>query len=73
MHPPATEPNDLERFFIDRANAGDIEGLLALYEPNATLSDTEGKTYRGHDEIRAFFTSYLADGPQFAPSDQSPL
>ena len=37
MHEPAKEPNDLERFFVERVNAGDVEGLVALYESNATL------------------------------------
>ncbi|MEV5833858.1 hypothetical protein [Nocardia sp. NPDC052112] len=31
----ATEPNDLGRYFIERADAGDVDGLVALYEPNA--------------------------------------
>src|ERR1700728_1444070 len=34
----AVRPEDLGRFFVDRANAGDLEGLVALYEPDAVLS-----------------------------------
>lgn len=29
----ANEPEDLNRFVVERLNAGDIEGLVALYEP----------------------------------------
>jgi hypothetical protein len=38
MHKPAKDPNDLEKFFVERANAGDVEGLVALYEPNAIVA-----------------------------------
>jgi hypothetical protein len=34
----AREPEDLSDFFIERANAGDVEGLVALYEPDAVLA-----------------------------------
>ncbi len=37
-HEPALSPDDLEKFFILRANAGDVEGLVALYEPNAVIA-----------------------------------
>jgi hypothetical protein len=30
---PAMEPEDLGEFFLERANDGDVEGLVALYEP----------------------------------------
>jgi hypothetical protein len=32
---PAVQPDDLARFFVERANAGDVDGLVALYEPDA--------------------------------------
>lgn len=72
MHEPAKEPNDLERFFVERANAGDVEGLVALYEPGATLADGDGKVMVGQDQIRKFFIRFLADRPQLAPSVQAP-
>ena len=34
---PATKPEDLARFFVERANSGDVEGLVDLYEPDAVL------------------------------------
>lgn len=39
---PALNPEDLARLFVSRANAGDVEGLVALYEPDAVLAGTEG-------------------------------
>lgn len=68
----ATEPNDLEKLFVERANAGDLDGLLALYEPNATLVNDDGRIFEGLEQIRAFFETFLAGRPQLSSSDQSP-
>ena len=72
MHKPAKEPNDLERYFVERANAGDVEGLVALYEPNATLTCGDGGVMVGLDQIRKFFVNYLASRPKLTPSVQAP-
>lgn len=72
MHEPAREPNDLERFFVDRANAGDVEGLVALYEPDAILAPGNGEVIVGSDRIRRFFTDFLAGRPRLVPSIQAP-
>ncbi len=72
MHKLAKEPNDLEKFFVERANAGDVEGLVSLYESNATLASGDGEVAYGLEEIRQFFINYLAGNPQLTPSDQAP-
>ena len=72
MHKPATEPNDLEKYFVERANAGDVEGLVALYEPNAAVAYGDGEIAVGLDQIRDFFVSFLVNRPQLDPSDQAP-
>ena len=72
MHKLAKEPNDLERFFVERANAGDVEGLVALYESNATLACGDGEVVVGLDQIQKFFVNFLASRPQLSPSDQAP-
>ena len=72
MHDPAKEPNDLEKFFVERANAGDVDGLVALYETNATLSCADGQRVVGLDQIRKFFVSFLKSCPQLSPSAQAP-
>lgn len=71
MHEPAKDPNDLEKLFVERANAGDIEGLVALYEPNAVVADGDGRVAVGHDQIRELFVEFLADRPQLGPSVQA--
>jgi hypothetical protein len=72
MHDPANEPNDLERLFVARANAGDVEGLVALYEVNAMIACGDGEIVRGHEQIRQFFIRFLVGRPQLAPSIQAP-
>ena len=71
MHKPAKEPNDLERFFVERAHAADVEGLVALYESNAILADGNGEVAIGLNQIREFFVRFLADRPQLDPSIQA--
>jgi ketosteroid isomerase-like protein len=70
MYKPANNPNDLEKYFVERANAGDVEGLVALYEPDAIISDGEGLVAIGLNQIREFFVKFLANHPQFEPSVQ---
>jgi ketosteroid isomerase-like protein len=69
---PARAPNDLARFFVDRANAGDVDGLVALYEQDAMLAFPPGSLARGRDEIREVYEKLLADRPRFAPGEQQP-
>ena len=71
MHKPAREPNDLERFFVEHANAGDVEGLVSLYESNAILDPGDGEVVIGEEEIRMFFVKFLASCPQLTPSNQA--
>ncbi|MCC6209008.1 MAG: nuclear transport factor 2 family protein [Gammaproteobacteria bacterium] len=71
MHLPAIEPEDLARFFLERANAGDVEGIVALYEKNAALALDSGRMVSGVDEIRQFYTTLLSARPQFTPGIQA--
>lgn len=41
--PPAAEPEELARLLVERINAGNLEGIVVLYEPEAfLLSRTAG-------------------------------
>lgn len=71
-HEPAQQPEDLGRFFVQRANAGDVDGLVALYEPDAVLALPAGAVAVGTPAIRAFDTRLLAGAPRFEPGPQSP-
>ena len=49
---PATEPEQLHRLFEQAFNAGDLEALMDLYEPDAALIPQPGVTVEGLDGIR---------------------
>ena len=69
---PALDPEDLARSFVARANAGEVEGLVALYEPDAVLAGAEGRTMVGAEAIRCFYAGLLANRPRFEPGEQRP-
>jgi ketosteroid isomerase-like protein len=68
----AIEPEDLGRFFVERANAGDVEGLVLLYEADAVLALSDGQVTVGRDAIREIYRRLLADKPVFQPGQQHP-
>ena len=61
----AKNPEDLTRLFVERVNAGDVEGLVALYEPTAVMAYPPGSITEGEDAIRALFEQMLAGRPRF--------
>ena len=63
----ARQPEDLARLFVERVNAGDLDGLVALYEPDAVLRVRPGQTARGHTAIRAVYAQLLESRPHFEP------
>ena len=63
-------PDQLFREFVRRANAGDVDGLVALYAPDAKVYFSPDKAAHGHDEIRAALESMLAGGATFDDSGQ---
>jgi ketosteroid isomerase-like protein len=68
----AADPNDLARFFVERANAGDVDGLTALYEPDAVLTFPAGQVTTGRPAIRAVYERFLAGRPTLTLGEQRP-
>lgn len=67
----AEAPEDLADLFNRRANAGDVEGLVALYEPDAVLA--AGRIVAtGQAEIRAFYADLLARRSEFPAAEALP-
>lgn len=66
----AHDPEDLARLFVARANAGDVEGLSALYERDAVLVGPDGRLIVGATAIQHFYAQLLADRPRFEPGEQ---
>jgi ketosteroid isomerase-like protein len=68
----ATEPEDLSRLFVARANAGDAEGLAELYEPDAVLAFPPGSVTVGRAAIRAVCEQLLAHASHFELEEALP-
>jgi len=56
----AEEPNQLSRLLVQRINAGDVDGLVDLYEDDAVLDTGDGSLATGASEIRAFWERFVA-------------
>jgi enoyl-CoA hydratase len=61
---PSYAPEELGRLFAERASAGDLEGLLALYEDEATFVGPDGEQAAGEAAIRERLRELLAVAPQ---------
>lgn len=68
----AAQPEDITRLFVERANAGDAEGVAALYEPDAVMAFPPGQVTVGRAAIQALFERFLADRPHFEPETPLP-
>jgi ketosteroid isomerase-like protein len=68
----ATRPEDLSRLILDRLNAADVDGLVALYEPGAVLALPDGQVAAGSDEIRRAYGNLVAGRPTFEPGTPRP-
>lgn len=65
----ASEPEDLTRLFVERANAGDAEGMAALYEPGAVMAFPPGQMTVGREAIRPVFEQLLKVMPHRPPEE----
>ena len=72
QRPRATEPEDITRLFVERANAGDAEGLAALYELDAVMGFPPGRTTVGRDAIRTVLETMLEHVDHFEPEEPLP-
>ncbi len=67
---PALGPDELPRLILERLNAADVEGIVALYEPDAVLVAANEAPIQGETAIRSFYSQLLAEKPQFQPGVQ---
>jgi hypothetical protein len=66
------DPQDLERLLVARQNAGDIDGMLALFEPDAVVDAGGGRIVRGLEAMRSFYAELEAAGRKFVLREQRP-
>lgn len=68
----AFAPEDLTRLFVAAANAGDADGIAALYEPEAVMAYPPGSRTVGREAIRELWRRVLAEAPHFEPEQPLP-
>lgn len=61
---PAKTPEEMHRVWSEAFNSNDVEALLALYEPGATLIPQPGQPVTGAEAIRQAVTAFFAMKPR---------
>jgi uncharacterized protein (TIGR02246 family) len=69
----ARTPADLHEIWPRLFNAGDLDGLMTLYEPDAVVMPQPGQTVSGYAAIREAFAGFLALKPKFTLQFQTAL
>src|SRR5688500_18716650 len=64
----ARRPEDIDQIFERELNAGNLDGLVALYEPTATFTVAPGKLAARTSAIRAALSGFLSLKPSIALS-----
>lgn len=65
--PDALQMQSAVQSYVDCYNRGDLDGVVGLFAPDATVEDPVGSPIKtGRDEIREFFGAGIAMGAQLA-------
>jgi ketosteroid isomerase-like protein len=59
----AKTPAELLRLLSERIKAKDLDGIIALHEPEAAVVEYDGSVVRGHKKIRAFYVEWFKADP----------
>ena len=60
---PANSPQEVTNLVAQRLNRRDLDGIMALYEPNAGLAPQPGQVLQGAADIRQGFAGFIALKP----------
>ena len=69
---PVYDPQHLEPLLVSRQHAGDVDGMTALFEPDAVIDCGGGNLLRGKEAIRGYCVEIVASGRKFAVGQQRP-
>jgi len=61
---PAHNPEELDVLFVQAFNAGDIEAMMKLYEPAASLTPQPGQVVSGTKALREALSGFVARKPR---------
>lgn len=59
---PVYDPQQLDPLLIALQYAGDVDGMTALFEPDAVIDRGDGRLLRGRDAIRSHYVEVVASG-----------
>ncbi len=62
---PARNPEDVGRLIVEAINNGDVEAVIALYEPGAVFLTQSGDLRSGTDAIRQQMAPFADMKPDF--------
>src|ERR1051326_1504067 len=68
----ARNPEELGELFAHALNAGDIEALMKLYEPQAALRPSPGQLIQGSGAIRQAFIGFIGMKPRMSLTAKTP-
>jgi len=69
---PARDPQDLERLLVARQRAGDVDGMVVLFESHAIIDSGDGRLRTGTGAIRELCVEQVATGRKFEMGEQRP-
>ena len=69
----AAQPEDLSRLFLERANLGNVDGVVALYEVDAVLANLPAEEITGIGAIRQFYERLFEGKPSFRGNTKTAL
>jgi uncharacterized protein (TIGR02246 family) len=61
---PAHKPEELPELYVQALNSGDLDALVALFEPEACISPAPGQVVAGAQAIREALSAFLAMKPK---------
>ncbi len=68
---PATSPREVAELVAQGLNSGDLDRIMALYEPSAALVPQPGQVVRGAAAIREGMASFIALKPTMNVESES--
>ncbi len=67
----ANSPEELDQLFEEALNAGDLDALAALYEPEAVFVSEPGQTVSGTAAIREVLNAFVSMKPTITVEAQT--
>ena len=68
---PTAKPEEAVQAFFDAFNRGNLDAVVALYEPKARLIAQPGQVAEGHAAIREALNGFLAMKPTLTPEKKA--